>query len=332
MLFKLDKKTALNAKAVTLADVGWKERDFEIYLAEHLYKIISEDLMVIFCERPRQEEPDIMCIDRNGDLHIFELKRWESQSENLLQVIRYGQLFGQCSYDDLNHYYSKWICQKNASYNTDLESAHCSYFGLDKNLDKNDFNKKIHLVTITNGLDQETISKASFWKKNGLQIETLTYFVYKLGESNYIEFQNYPYNAVPITSDYYCTVNTNKSNDPDCECEKDMLTGKKACAYNYPWMTSVEYIPKGAHVFLYKTGCGIIAHGIASGKTEHGSYHCEDDCMVSHYLDDFEILPKPISAWEINQKCRTGHRFRPTVYYLSESDGQNIIDLIKNKR
>ena len=330
MLFKLDKKTALNAKATTLADIGWLEIDFERYLAEHLYKIISEDLMVIFCERRRQEEPDIMCVDRNGDLHIFELKRWESKSENLLQVIKYGQIFGQISYDELNKYYSGWVSKKNASINSELQSAHCSYFGLEKNLDKNDFNRKIHLVTITNGLDQKTINKARFWKENGLQIETLTYFVYKLDKSYYIEFQNYPYNAVPMTSDFYCTVNTNRTNDP--ECENDMLIGKKACAYYYPWMTSVEYIPKGSHVFLYKTGVGIIAHGIASGNTEHGSYDGEEDCMVSHYLDNFEILHKPISAWEINQKCGTGHRFRPTVYYLSESDGQCILDLIKNKK
>ena len=51
-------------------------------------------------ERTRQEEPDILAIDSNGDLYIFELKRWEGKQENLLQVLRYGQLFGNSTYDE----------------------------------------------------------------------------------------------------------------------------------------------------------------------------------------------------------------------------------------
>ena len=49
--------------------------------------------MTIFTERKGKEEPDILALDKNGDLYIFELKRWGSDQENLLQVLRYGQLF-----------------------------------------------------------------------------------------------------------------------------------------------------------------------------------------------------------------------------------------------
>lgn len=55
--------------------------------------------------RQWQEEPDLMAIDENGDLWIFELKAWESRQSNLLQALRYGQKYGQYDYDDLDEIY-----------------------------------------------------------------------------------------------------------------------------------------------------------------------------------------------------------------------------------
>ena len=54
--------------------------------------------MIIMQSRQWQEEPDLMAIDRDGHLYIFELKAWESQPENLLQVLRYGQIFKPSKY------------------------------------------------------------------------------------------------------------------------------------------------------------------------------------------------------------------------------------------
>ena len=70
---------------------------------------------MVFSERPRQEEPDILAIDRNGDLYILELKRWSSDKENLLQVLRYGQLYGSSNYDELNELFQKYS-KSNASF------------------------------------------------------------------------------------------------------------------------------------------------------------------------------------------------------------------------
>ena len=89
MLYKLDqnKRDYSKAKRVTLVDIGWKELDLQRLMSSHIQDFIySNDLLTIFNERLRQEEPDILAIDRNGDLYILELKRWSSDRENLLQV------------------------------------------------------------------------------------------------------------------------------------------------------------------------------------------------------------------------------------------------------
>ncbi len=64
--------------------------------------------MPIFKERKFQEEADIMALDTNENLYIFELKRWQAKEENLLQVLRYGQLFGNSSYEDLDNMYKSF--------------------------------------------------------------------------------------------------------------------------------------------------------------------------------------------------------------------------------
>lgn len=71
--------------------------------------------MPISKERKFQEEPDIMALDTNGNLYIFELKRWQAKEENLLQVLRYGQLFGNSSYEDLDNMYKSFTERNDVS-------------------------------------------------------------------------------------------------------------------------------------------------------------------------------------------------------------------------
>lgn len=111
MLFKLEKDTTniLMVKRIRLNDFGWDERKLQKLLFQNLDRVIQEEeLLPIMESRQWQEEPDLMAIDKNGDLWIFELKAWESQQTNLLQALRYGQKFGQYDYDDLQELYSKF--------------------------------------------------------------------------------------------------------------------------------------------------------------------------------------------------------------------------------
>ena len=78
MLFEIQrdgKSSPRPVKTSSLTDEGWSEKHLENYLRENLPALISDDLMVVAQSRPYQPEADLLALDRQGDLWIFELKK-----------------------------------------------------------------------------------------------------------------------------------------------------------------------------------------------------------------------------------------------------------------
>ena len=90
---KTRKEAPLPLEVSSLSDQGWREKDLENYLFEHLRELVSTDLMVISQSRPG-EKADLVAFDREGELWLFELKKIGGQAENLLQVMGNSQIFG----------------------------------------------------------------------------------------------------------------------------------------------------------------------------------------------------------------------------------------------
>ena len=133
MLYKFHKEQEQIEKVSfhNIKKVGGNEKDLENLLANHLQDFFSNPvLMPIFQERKWQEEPDLMALDENGTLYIFELKVGFVSDKTVLQIIRYAQKFGVESYAKLDHFYQQW-CKTTGSSYTDLKIAHKDAFQLD---------------------------------------------------------------------------------------------------------------------------------------------------------------------------------------------------------
>ncbi|CZQ82306.1 hypothetical protein [Trichococcus collinsii] len=333
MLYKLDTVTKDYAKVnrVNLKSLGWKEVDLQKLLSNHIQDLIStNELMTIFNERPRQEEPDILALDKNGDLFIFELKRWSSHEENLLQVLRYGQLYGNSSYDELNDLFNKYLRDKDS--NAELYEIHQQYFDLadSSRISKEEYNRKQHFLIVTNGLDQKTVEAIAYWKKNGLNIDAVVYWVFEINNEYFIEFNLYsPVEGLLEYESNTYILNTNYANNE--QHTEDMLKEHKAAAYYPGWREKVSKLQKGDTVFLYKSGTGIIAHGIASGKLE--KQDCDGHHNYEYYmkLEKFQELKNPLSASEMKRVAKQGFNFRQTMYSISEECTDLLIKEVKDK-
>ena len=323
MVFKLDikKKEYQRIPKKNLISIGWKEKDLETLVSNNIQDFIStEDLMTLFTERPWKEEPDILALDRKGDLYVFELKRWSGESENLLQVFKYGQMYGNKGYEYLETIFRKHIDSKDS-----LKKYHQDYFGLDQELSEDEFNKYCHFAIVTSGLDLETADAIRFWRSNGIDIRSITYYLFEIDGSYYIEFNAYsPFDFYEDIETSYYVLNTNLSNRPTGKDE--MLAAEKASAYWPGHRELIQKIQCGDRVFLYHNGEGIVAYGKADGKLRKAECDGHPDYEYFMKLNDFHILQEPISAARIKEIMKRNIVFRQTMFSISEQDADAIID------
>ncbi len=322
---------------VSLADSGLHEKDLENLISKRIEQLVRTDqLMVIMQERSRKEEPDILAINESGTLFIFELKRWEGRSENILQVLRYGQKFGRYEYDRLNWYYQS--CRRARQPEVTLKEAHKDYFGLSECLKKTSFNSSQQFVVVTNGLDYDTWDAIAYWKTKGLKISPLIYRLYLLSDKLYIDFD--PYGPVPDApkdpEGGLYVVNTNLTYDRDAY--KEMVSERKGAAY-YDRKYAIQNIRAGDAVCLYHVGVGVI--GIGKAETDYRTKDIDSDVKAEYYIPiDFEYLvditkenwtESAVHAWEINEHFGTSYRFRQTVFQLPFEFAEFIRDEFKKK-
>jgi hypothetical protein len=123
----------------------------------------------------------------------------------------------------------------------------------------------------------------------------------------------------------YFIVNTNIANDK--QDEHDMLTNRKAAAYFYPWKQAIKRIQQGDRVFLYSSGNGIIARGIANSHYKRKDYHNNPQRKDEEYyieLKNFAKFSNPLSASEIVKITGVNFRFMKTCFAIDKESGANI--------
>jgi hypothetical protein len=324
MLLKVDLKAkhATRVRGSKLKDFGLDERAFQDILFRSLDRLIPDDeLLLLMQSRRGPEEPDLMALDKDGKLYIFELKAWEARSENLLQVLRYGQLFGNHKYDNLEKLY-----QLHHKSNKALNSIHEARFEL--TIEKEKFNSCQVFVVITNGIDFKTREAVKYWRSQGLDVRPWIYRVYKdsLGgmsiEISSFSIEDNPYEDL---AEGYYILNTNIRNSK--KDHDSMLHEKIAAAYFAPPKHKIENLSKGDIVFLYQSGVGIIAVGRAADKLNKRAYQGNSQYPDDEYyrrLNQFHRLSTTITASEIKNITGVNHRFMSTMFGLDADSGKSL--------
>jgi hypothetical protein len=328
MLLTFNKSNNNIAKIRTcrLSDFNIDERKLQDILFQSLDRLFPDDELIMLMQSRRwQEEPDIMAIDKHGHLFIFELKAWESRPENILQVLRYGQLFGSSDYQDLNILFKKFTSES-----MELRKAFTDKFG--NVLNEADFNKKQIFIVLTNGLDYRTREAIKYWRTCNLDIRPWVYRVYK-GHDNEVQIEISPFrvddNPYEDIAEGYYILNTNYKNDH--VDHDDMLLNKKAAAYFEPWKYKIARLSKGDIVFLYQSGVGIVAFGEASGKLEKHPFHGEAKHADEEYcmqLKNFINIMPALTAAEIKRITTVDYVFMGTMFGVDFENGKKIKDCL----
>lgn len=315
-------RTAQKKAGSRLHSFGFDERALQDILFRSLDRLFPDDELILLMQsRHWQEEPDLMAIDKNGHLYIFELKAWESHTSNLLQVLRYGQLFGPTKYAELDSWYKRATDPSQS-----LRLAHSSKFEVD--LPEESFNQKQVFIVMTNGLDYKTREAIQYWRSCGLDVRPWVYRIYQgstdemLLEMSAFRVEDNPYEDI---AEGYYILNTNISND--ATDHDDMLLHGKAAAYFDPWKYKIERLSKGDVVFLYQSGAGIVAFGEANGKLVKAPYqgnqaHADEEYYMK--LLRFQRVTPPMTAAEIKRETGVNYVFMQTMFGLDAAGGKAV--------
>ena len=330
MLLQIDpkEKVATRVQCRRLKEFGLDERKFQEILFRSLGRLLPDDELLIISQSKPGEDADILALDAEGTLFIFELKAWEAKSENILQVLRYGQIFGQYQYDALDKKYRQHFGVERS-----LIDDHREKF--ESQLEPSQLNQKQVFVVLTNGLDVKTREAIQYWSTRGLDVRSWIYRVYKSGEAGPLlelvpfRIRDLPYEDL---SEGYFILNTNiKSGQEDHDY---LLREKKAAAYFSPWKHKIERLEAGDIVFLYQSRVGVVAVGeIADGKLEVRPYQGKKEHQDEEYakrLKNFVLLDKPIPAAEIRATTGIRYSFMGTMFGI-DADGGRLLHEIAQK-
>jgi hypothetical protein len=324
MLLTIDKTTRLTQKKTgsRLQELGLDERGLQDILFKTLDRLFPDDELILLMQsRNWQEEPDLMAVDKNGRLYIFELKAWESHPSNLLQVLRYAQLYGPSKYADLDGWFKKATDPSQS-----LRVAHAVKFGTD--IAEEAFNKKQVFVVMTNGLDYKTREAIQYWRSCRLDVRPWVYRLYDgqvneiLLEMSAFRVEDNPYEDI---AEGYYILNTNISNDPIDH--DDMLANHKAAAYFDPWKYKIERLARGDVVYLYQSRVGIVALGKADQKLVKAPYQGNPAHPEEEYyrkLLDFQKVNPPMTAADIKRVTGVDYVFMQTMFGLDATGGKAI--------
>lgn len=258
MLYEIDEnKTLQPLEFYNVGDLNKNEKDLENLLVKNLEILFTEknQLMPIFQERQRQEEPDLYAIDKYGNLVIFELKKNNANENAVNQIMRYAQKFGKMKYTKLNKNFKKFT----ENPDSDLQKSHQESFGLDEPLSIEKFNLHQKMYIIGNSLDLELIETIEYWKNKKVDIDFLPYRIYKINNKDYFEFFAKPYDYNQNIKDRKGIIfDTNKTYNS--KAVFDMMKNDKISAYGDA-RKFIDYFRKNDYVLYYHKGFGIIAIG-----------------------------------------------------------------------
>ena len=334
-IHKSAKKAPTLLKDSSLSEQGWREKKLEGYLFHHLAELVSTaELMVIGQSKPG-EKADLVALDHEAELWLFELKRVGGKAENLLQVMRYSQIFSSYEIGDLDALYR----ENHKGSTKSLAMEFCEYFGYDSSR-ASEWGEKLgkhhHLVIVTDGTDDEALTSVAHWQRHGLDIQAWPYRIYKgTGDSFHLDLPELFIRGKRISRIVAPVffVNTSRGNeDAPSLIEKLMLKHECAVTACEPWIYKIYNIAAGAKVMLYANRRGVIATGVAT----HARWietPPEWDGEKVHFLKlrEFRRLKSPFIRYQ--EICRiAGKKYRFAAVTETKGDaGQRIWEAVTKR-
>jgi len=270
MLYKLENKKLIPKEFYTLADFGKIEKDLEEIISSNMFETIyqNERLLPVHQERCFQPEQDITALDSDGNIIIFELKRFMADDYTIAQIFRYAQKVQKWTYQTIQSKLKNYIGIDNDEFS--LQDYHKEMFYLDDPLNMNDFNKEQKMIIIGNSLDENLKNSINYWQQKGLEIDFIPYRLYDFDGDVYIEIFTKPFDSHHNPKSTKGVIfDSNRTYDD--KAAQYMLKNNRISSF-WDRKEAVCSLKKNDYVFLSHRWVGIIAAAKVISDVKKGDY------------------------------------------------------------
>jgi len=158
----IDEKKLIKTKEVEFSSIGVKERyDIQEWV-EKYPKILGEELLIIGKElsffSDTRERPDLIAIDKAGNVVVIELKRDDSGSNLEWQAIKYASYLSKFSKEEILSYFARYRNNDDEE-DTSLENEIADFVD-DGSLE--DLNKRQRIILVSHRFAKE-VTSAVYW-------------------------------------------------------------------------------------------------------------------------------------------------------------------------
>lgn len=329
-------------KESDLATMNKLESELEEWLVENRDLLFPHDDVFVFARQPRLGQvriADLLGLDDQGNVFVIELKRLGHGRDCIAQVLDYASEIASYDYAKLDQLWSQYRVSPPGQHRG-LRSAHQEFHRLSSPLPEGHFNRSQLVVIVSCGRDEAAERVAGWLESSGVPIYYSSFSVHQsrddaeefLIDFSPVEIPIRPQEAV-WESDFW--LNSDEKHEPGSY--KKMIEHGVACTYGpLSYGQKLQPLEKGARVFLYLSGTGIIAEGTVtepwSGKPNEPPVTCDDESEYSVSVDWTRFAENDEQAVTAAEIRELGHKlFLPTCFGISAGLAKRLSERLEEK-
>jgi hypothetical protein len=180
-IYEFDKNTVSPLKEVTFASQNILEQDIQRILRSNI-QAIAPDCLVLAEEfgdwADSWRSIDLLCLDKDADLVVVELKRTENGGHMELQAIRYAAMVSKLTFADAVTAHSKFL-SKNGADSSQAENAILAFLGWDEPRGS-EFAQDVKIILVSAAFSKEITTSVLWLNERDLDIRCVRVRPYDL--------------------------------------------------------------------------------------------------------------------------------------------------------
>jgi len=200
-IYKLQEDRIIELVQTTFSNEQIDEaRDLQKFIINSI-EAIDKDLFVISSEFGDWEDSrrriDILCVDKDANLVVVELKRTEDGGHMELQSIRYASMVANMTFDKAVKAHTKYL--KKNEIDKDAEEEILAFLGWSENIE-DEFANDVRIILVSADFSIEITTSVLWLIERGIDIKCIRIKPQKDGENIYFDIQQLI--PLPETADY----------------------------------------------------------------------------------------------------------------------------------